>query len=378
MKLLYCLAGTFNSGGMERIVLAKAAWLAEEGYEIIIVTTEQKGRKDFYPLHKNIKRVDLDIMYSETNGFNPLKKAFARSKRLNLHKKLLTKVVEKEKPNVIISTFGNEIGIIPKIKYKCVKIAEIHFSRWYRLQLNRKGIWFWIDRFLTHQDSKVLSKYDKFVALTNEDALNWEGRENLFVIPNFISCQAPSPALLINKRMIAVGRLSYQKGYDMMIKAWKIVTAKYPEWRLDIFGAGELKDEITELIDKNNLKNQIRINKPTSKINIEYENSSSLLLTSRYEGLPMVLLEAMSVGLPCIAFKCQCGPKDIIHHFDNGILIEEGEIEEFAKAIITLIEDDELRLRLGNQAYQDAAQYTLAKIMPKWEHLFKTLVKKKI
>lgn len=362
---------------MERIVMAKASWLAENGHKVIIVTTEQNGRADFYRLHKNIKRIDLDILYSNTNGMNPLKKAFKRSNRIRLHKKLLSKVVTTEKPDIIISTFGNEIGIVPQLNYKCPKIAEIHFSRWYRLQLNRKGIWSAIDKYLTYKDKKVLSKYDKFIALTKEDALNWKDQKNLIVIPNFISPHTFTHAQLENKRMIAVGRLSFQKGYDMMIDAWKIVAKKYPDWRLNIFGSGELKDKITQQIKKNDLEEQVKIHNPTFDIINEYVNSSALLLSSRYEGLPMVLLEAMSVGLPCIAFTCQCGPKDVIQNNENGILVEEGNIDSFANAIISLIEDNNLRKRLGQQAYKDSKQYTVSDIMPKWEQLFKELTSNK-
>lgn len=373
MKILYCLAGTFNSGGMERIVISKANWLAQHGYEISIVTSEQNGKPDYFAVDYRIKRIDLDICYSDTNGLNPIKKFLVRSKKLKKHKHKLKDIIHKSNPDIIISTCGNEVGIIPTIKHHSKKIAEIHFSRWYRLQLNRTGVWKLIDLFLTWQDKKILSKYDKFITLTEEDKLNWGNQKNLVVIPNFINICASRATTLENKSMIAVGRLSYQKGYDQMIKAWYIVSQKYPDWHLNIYGGGELKNEIISLIKSLKLSSKISIYPPTNHIEEEYRKNSALLLSSRYEGLPMVLLEAMAFGLPPIAFACQCGPKDIIKNNKNGLIIESGNIEAFAAAICKLIEKEAFRKDLGAQAFKDIKNYTEKNIMREWDNLFTSL-----
>lgn len=373
MKILYCLAGTFNSGGMERIVTAKANWLEKNGYEVIIVTTEQNGRPNYFPLNKNIKRIDLDLMYSSNISSNPLNKYHIREHLLKYHKRELQNIVDIHKPDIIISTFGNEIGIVPNLKTEAKKIAEIHFSRWYRLQYNRKGIWKWIDQYLTWKDKRVLSKYDKFVTLTEEDKKNWNSKKNLVVIPNFIEPASLKPANLSNQSMIAVGRLSYQKGYERMIEAWKTVVKKYPEWKLNIFGGGELEQALKDLIKSNNLDYNIVIHAPTKDIEKEYQKNSALILSSRYEGLPMVLLEAMNIGLPLISFSCQCGPKDIIKNGVNGILVPEGDIPELANAIIKIIENPKLRQNIGKNSLSESAKYNIENIMAKWVKLFKSL-----
>ena len=373
MKIAYCLAGTFNSGGMERIVIGKANWLARHGYGVCIITTEQKGRPDFYPLDGRIKRIDLDILYSDTNNLGVIKKFFERFRRMKYHRTLLEDVIREERPDILISTFGNEVSLIPKIKADCVKIAEIHFSRWYRLQLNRKGIWKMIDKLLTAQDNKVLSGYDKFVCLTQEDRLNWDKHKNVDVIPNFIEAISETPAHLDTKEMIAVGRLSYQKGYDRLIKAWKIVTDTHPEWKLNIYGGGELYEELSSLIATQHLSEQVIIHPPVKNIEEKYLESSSLVLSSHYEGLPMVLLEAMSGGVPPIAFTCQCGPKDLIKDGVNGVLVEEGNIKELANAIIRLIENPQLRIMMGKKAFEDAKSYNVERVMEKWTALFHSL-----
>ncbi|MDE6642648.1 MAG: glycosyltransferase family 4 protein [Muribaculaceae bacterium] len=374
MKIVYCLAGTFNSGGMERIVINKANWLAEHGNEVYIVTTEQKGRKDFFPLSKGVTRIDLNILYSETNNYSVFKKAFARRKLIKKHKLGLSKVLNEIKPDIVISTFGNEVGFLHSIKDGCRKIAEIHFSRWYRLQLNRKGIWRLIDKYLTYTDSRVLNKYDKFVCLTQEDKQNWEKSLNIEVIPNFIDQSNNNKADLQSKSMIAVGRFSYQKGYDRLVRAWSLVAAKYPDWELNIFGEGELKEIIQQQIDDLYLSNSINIHAPSSDIMSEYAKNSALIMSSRYEGLPMVLLEAASIGLPLISFACQCGPRDVINDGYNGFLVDNGDIQGLANAIIQLIENPSLRKSMGEKAYEKSTNYHKDLIMKRWVDLFQSLI----
>lgn len=374
MKIIYCLAGTFNSGGMERIVAEKANWLARNGYDIVIVTTEQKGRKDFFPLEKNVTRIDLDILYSETNDFSPLKKIIARSRRIKMHRKRLTELLLKEAADIVISTFGNEIGFLSRIKDGSKKIAEIHFARWFRLQLNRKGIWRLIDKYLTWKDVNIVNTYDRFVCLTQEDKLNWHNVSNLVVIPNFIKSKSVPPAILDFKSMIAVGRLSYQKGYDRLIDAWKIVHDKYPEWKLNIFGNGELECEIADQILKNGLQESIYIFPPTHDIISEYLRNSALVSSSRYEGLPMVFLEAMNCGLPIISFTCQCGPKDIIIDKYNGILVNDSDIRGLADAIMLVISSKHERKVMGQNAYFKAQEYSQEIVMAQWVELFNSIV----
>ena len=375
MRIIYCLAGTFNSGGMERIVINKANWLAEHGHEVSIITTEQNGRQNFFPLNEKVTRIDLDVMYSDTNSLGVVKKMISRKRLMRKHRKALNTVLLQNKPDIVVSTFGNEVGFLPFIADGSRKVAEIHFSRWYRLQLNRKGIWRIIDKYLTYTDYRILKKFDRFICLTEEDKLNWGKLNNIEVIPKFIEDIAAQTAPLTAKSMIAVGRLSYQKGYERLVKAWKIVADKHPDWRLNIFGGGELKDDLESLIKNVDLNNYIKIHEPTAQILREYVNNSALVLSSRYEGLPMVLLEASSVGLPLISFTCQCGPKDIIMSGYNGLLVNEGDIDGLAEAIIKVIENPELRKEMGKNSLEKSTEYNKEIIMNKWNGLFHSLMK---
>lgn len=373
MNIVYCLAGTFNSGGMERIVINKANWLTENGYDVTIITTEQNGRPDFFKLDSRIKRIDLDILYSETNSYSIVRKAKARLRLIKTHRERLTQVLFRIRPDIVVSTFGNEVGFLPSIKDGSRKVAEIHFSRWFRMQLNRTGLWHLIDKYLTRKDFNVLKRYDKFVCLTREDRENWKGLSNVDVIPNFIEQYVKAPAPLDSKSMIAVGRMSYQKGYERLIDAWRIVAERYPDWTLNIFGGGELYSELINQIKEANLSEKIHLHSPSSVIMSEYQKSSALVLSSRYEGLPMVLLEAMSVGLPLISFDCQCGPRDVIDTGVNGLLVKEGDIEGLANAIIELINNSVLRKKLGKNALEKSKSYSKEKVMKHWDDLFRSL-----
>ena len=167
-----------------------------------------------------------------------------------------------------------------------------------------------------------------------------------------------------------MGRLSYQKGYDRLVRAWSVVHEKYPDWHLQIYGAGEMHDSIQKLIDDLGLEKVITINRPTNQIDKVYVNASVFLLSSYYEGLPMVLLESFSHGVPAVSFDCKCGPKDIIKDGVNGFLVPNGDIKTYADKVIQLISDDAMRKKMGNAAYKTSFNFLKDKIMEEWMNLF--------
>ena len=242
MKILYNLIGTFNSGGMERVIIAKANTLVEKGYEVIIVTTDQRGRKPFFPLHPQIRTYDLDINYSINNG-RLIEKVLCYPIKQWKHKKKLKALLSELKPDIIISTYGNEITIIPQIQTTAKKILEIHFCKGFRQMQNNKLLWRLINIQRAKVEAKLVKKFDKFVVLTNEDRNYWGNMSNIEVIPNFISELPVQRAALKNKICIAVGRLTYQKGFDRLIKIWQMINKQCPDWELRIYGNGELHDE---------------------------------------------------------------------------------------------------------------------------------------
>lgn len=372
MKIIYCLASTCYPGGMEKIVIQKANWLAEKGHNVTIVTTEQKKRDDYFNMDFRIKRIDLDINYSDAIGSNLIKRLFYRSRKIKEHRKALDDILKRECPDIIISTFGNEVYFLPKIAGKVKTVLEIHFSRWFRLQANVGFLHHLANRILTRKDFNLVKEFDSFVCLTKEDERNWGEIRNLHVIPNFTDIK-PLEKQSHNKRAIAIGRLTYQKGYDRMIRAWKLIADRFMDWHLEIFGDGEEKENLQNIITELGLTKSVHINSPTKDINKELAKSDLLLLTSHYEGLPMVLLEALRCGVPLISFDCQCGPKDVINK-SNGILVKEGNIQNFALALSTIMEDENRLESLSDGAYESGKFYTPDKIMSLWETLFNNLI----
>ena len=174
------------------------------------------------------------------------------------------------------------------------------------------------------------------------------------------------------KRVLAVGRLDYQKGFDKLIQAWKLVKedSELSDWKLDIFGQGEWKDKLLNEIKEYELEDSLEIHAPTTDIGQEYVSSSILVMSSNYEGFPMVMIEAMACGVPVVSFAFKCGPKDIIRHQENGLIVPEGDIVALAKALSFMMKDNALRAYCSQNAREIIAEYSEEVIMKKWMDLF--------
>lgn len=361
---------------MERVLLNKVRWLCENtDWEVKVVTTDQHGRPPFYRFPEKVKFTDLGINYSEDNTLSPLGKIAGYLKKKRVHRKRLTEYLFDEMADIVVSLFPSESSFIPDIKDGSRKILELHFNRFFRQQYGRGGLIGIIDRLRTFSDFSLAKRFHDFVVLTEEDKGNWEGLRNVSVIPNAVHAIPDKVSDLDDKRVIAVGRLDYQKGFDKLIDAWRAMLDKYPElkgWRLDIFGQGEWRDMLLDKIQKLELSESVAINKPTDNITEEYLRSSLLVMSSNYEGFGMVLVEAMVCGVPCVAFACPCGPRDIIEPGVNGLLVRNGDTGMLADAMARLMLDDALRKRMGAEARKVADRFSEDRIMKQWLELFQS------
>jgi len=374
MKIVYCIAGTYNSGGMERVLTNKANFLAALGHEVFIITTDQQGRKPFFTLSPAIQYEDLNINYTENNDKGFINKLLHYPDKQRKHQKRLTGVLQRLKADIVISMFCNDVSFVTNIADGSKKVLEIHFSKFKRLQYGRKGIWRLADWIGNKMDERIVRKFDRFVVLTHEDREYWGDLPNMEVIANTKNEWGYHTAVLANKQVIAVGRYNYQKGYDRLIEAWRLVHEQFPEWKLNIVGEGELRNDMEKQIAHHRLEDVIILKKSTSNILSEYLDASLLVLSSRYEGLPMVLLEAMSVGLPIVAFTCKCGPKDLITNGIEGFLVPENDIKGLAEQMMCLMADVELRRNMGQAAQTKSEQYSESVIMAQWMKLFDELL----
>lgn len=379
MKLIFCHCSLCNPGGMERVLLNKVVWLkAHTDWEIVIVTTDQKQRPTFYPFPDGVRMIDLGINYSDDNNKNVFVKIAGYLRKRRKHRKAFTAMLQKEMADIVVSLYPSESSFIPSIKDGSKKVLELHFNKFFRLQYNRKGLLGLIDRWRTKQDEWLVRKFDKFVVLTQEDKGYWGELPNIEVIPNAAMFLGDTYSDVLYKRIIAVGRLDYQKGFDRLIEAWAQVqqTNKICDWQLDIFGQGEWHEMLQRMIEERKLGETLHINRPTPHIGEEYVRSSMLVMSSHYEGFPMVMIEAMACGLPVISFDYKCGPKDIIQDGVNGLLVKDGDIESIANAMMRLMENEEERKAMGRNARRVTETYSEASVMKRWIDLFNSLTEK--
>lgn len=379
MRLIYCTHSLCNPGGMERVLVNKVTYLVEKlHWDVSIVTTDQKGRPSFYPLPAGVRVTDLGINYSDDNVKSVTGKILGYLQKRRRHKRLLTSLLEREKPDIVVSLYPSESSFIPDIKDGSKKVLELHFCKYFRLQYGRKGLLGIIDKWRTHQDERIVRKFDKFVVLTNEDKEYWGNLHNIEVIPNAAMNIGGHFSDVTNHRVIAVGRLDYQKGFDRLIQAWEYINKSglYSDWRLDIFGQGEWKEMLQEMVQAKNLSVSVHLNSPVKTIGEEYVNSSLLVMSSNYEGFPMVMIESMAIGLPVVAFDFKCGPRDIISDGENGLLVSNGDIPGLAGAMMKLMGDYELRRRMSVKARQVVDTYSEKAVMDKWVRLFTSLAVK--
>lgn len=377
LKIVYCTPALYLAGGVERVLTLKANYFAEHfGYDITIILTEGKGKPFAYPLSDKIKVVNLDINFEELWTCSFVKKVFVYLKKQRIYKKKLAAELMRIRPDITDSLLRREINFINDIKDGSKKIGELHVNRAnYRNFEANETNWFkelfskvWMNRLVSK-----LNQLDRFIVLTREDAAAWKEVRQVVAIPNPLSFNVGSQSLLTSKRVIAVGRYVYQKGFDMLLRAWKIVEGQNTEWQLDVYGDGDRAPYESLMEELGIDRERCRLNGPTQHIQEEYVNSSVFVVSSRFEGLSMAMLEAISCGLPLVAFACPCGPRDVIDDGENGFLVENGNIEQLAEKMLFLMEHPQERAMMGEQAKRKSEQYKIENLANTWQNLFENL-----
>lgn len=365
MKLLYITNGITGSGGLERVLSVKASLLAEQyNYEILIVSLNEENISPFYTFNKKIKFYNISI---DKDLFRNLM-AYIRG---------FQKVVRDFKPDIIsVCDDGLKGFFLPKILGTEIPfIYERHVSKEIEM---RDSFPFWKKQLVKAKwklMEKLASGFSKFIILTEGNSREWPSLKNIKIIPNPLPFYPESSSSLNNKKVLIVGKQSYQKGQDLLIQAWKIVIEKHPEWVLEIVGKVDESMGLKQQVTKLDLAEHVYFFEPEKTIEQKYLNTSIYVMSSRYEGFGMVLIEAMAFGVPCISFNCNYGPSDIIKHNQNGLLIPNGDVNSLAMSIIELIENPKKRKALGHQAKIDAQKYMPEKIVKQWDELFRLITK---
>ena len=374
MKIAYCTPSLYIPGGVERVLTTKANYLADvAGYDVYIILTDGKEKAPYYPLSKKIHIINLEINFEELWSLSFVKKGITYLKKQRIFKERLSKVLCDIKPDITISLLRREINFLCDLKDGSKKVGEMHINRQNYRNFEAGDTSFIkkiFEKYWMYSLIKQLKRLDCFIVLSEEDKKNWKELDNVIIIPN------PLPPVTIsqtstteNKKVIAVGRYVYQKGFDLLVEAWKTIAEKHPDWHLYIYGRG----------DKNNYKavSNCHFEDAVENINDKYAESSIFVLSSRFEGFGMVIIEAMKCGVPAVSFACPCGPKDIITDGKDGFLIENGNTKQLAERICYLIEHEEERKKMGNNAIETARKYDINEIGKQWVALFENIITSK-
>lgn len=378
LKIVYCTPALYMAGGVERVLSLKANYFADHyGYDITIVLTEGKNKPLFYPLSDKIKVVNLDIDFEELWTCSFFKKILVYLKKQRIYKKRLAEELMRLRPDITISLLRREINFLTSVKDGSKKIGELHVNRSnYRNfeagEANAiKNLFakLWMRNLVSH-----LKRLDRFVVLTEEDKVSWTELNNVIVIPDPLAFTIDEVSPLANKRVMAVGRYVYQKGFDLLLQAWAKMENQHSDWELVVYGMGD-RDPYEQIIDDLRIdRSRCHLYGSTPDIKKEYLNSSLFVFSSRFEGFGMVLIEAMACGLPVVSFDCPCGPKDIVRHDEDGILVPSGDTDSLADAMHRLMSDDGLRKDMASKAIINVRRFQLDEIAQRWKTLFNSVV----
>src|SRR5574344_718945 len=355
MTIVYFYRALAIKGGLEKILIDKMNYLSDYyDYNVYIITSDQGSHPLAYKLHPNVKHIDLNINFHNRFKYKLLKRFYFYECMKHAYKIRIFNILSKINADILIFNTHSllEMHLVRSIHVGPV-IVESHQAR--SIDVGKRT--FLSDLYhcyLKFKREQSIKKTTTLVCLTYADAAQWKNIKKAVVIPNMINQPLISESRKHEtyKRIICVGRISRVKGYDLLIEAWHEIYKKYPEWRIDIFGNGDMEDEIRGKIRELHLSN-IFLKGLTDNVYVEYIESDFLVLSSRFEGFGLVLAEAMSCGIPCVAFDCPCGPADIIHNKEDGLLVENGNIDKMAESISWMIEHEEERLRMGQLAKQN-------------------------
>ncbi|KAF2516905.1 glycosyltransferase family 4 protein [Flavobacterium salilacus subsp. salilacus] len=367
MKLVYITNTISGAGGVQRVLAVKTHYLvAHKGYDIAIVVTNAKAQEPiYYDFHPDIEIITIEPNRSPLFYYGS-------------YKKLLNSALKKLKPDVVIMCDnGLKSFILPYItRKKYPLVYEMHVSK--HILVKPTGVIkrFFRKYFIYKLMSYCVAKYNKFVVLTTSAMQEWQ-LNNIEVIPNSLWFNPNAFSTASNKIAIAVGRHVYEKGYDRMLEAWKLISDKHPDWILKIYGETNRECDLKLLSERLNITETVKFCSPQKDIETAYSEASINLLTSRYEGFGLVLIESAACGVPSVAFDCPVGPRGIINNGKDGFLIEDNDIKAFVMAVEKLIEDEELRVEMGKNAKLKAKTFALEPIMERWDELFKSLVNSK-
>ncbi|HEU4609349.1 MAG TPA: glycosyltransferase family 4 protein [Chitinophagaceae bacterium] len=346
------------SAGTERATVNLANTLAKKGHEVTIISIGTKEGVPFYTPDEKVSIIHLGLVPSARLWKRFLFNYFFVGRKLLAltQNRRWTLLGTSHAINFILAT----VKMMRPSNY-CIGCEHISYAS--------------IPGYSRKVRSRLYRKLDAVVVLTESDRQKYSAEdklENCVVIPNQIPFYPDKAADYSSRNLLAIGRFTYQKGFDLMLPLVQGPLQLHKDWSLTIIGEGEMKDQLQVTIAELGLKSQVRLMPPTRDILNEYQKSSVYLMSSRFEGLPMVLLEAKACGLPIIAYDCPTGPREVIMP-DDGILVEMNDHKHFMEAILELMENEDQRTKLGSQGRINVLKFGPENIYQKWSNLLNRL-----
>ena len=385
MKIVF-LCNNFKSlNGVERVWSQKLSLLAEhQDDDVYLITYNQYGVPLSFQMSYKVHHVDLATRYISRCSFHGIYQYIDRYKSERSFRKELNQTLEKLNPDIIVcadlhvadlkAVLSSTVHALRVVECHCGLSAYFEDVKKFPSFLKRLQ-----ERLMKIQLLYVIRKFDKIVVMTEAEKADWNLKDKVVCIPNMLvyypNQEYDRPH--VQKRVLSVGRYAYQKGYDMLLDSWRQVQNTHSDWSLHIYGShdGGVGDyqRLQEQVKQHQINN-VFLHQATDDVYSCYAKSDFYLMSSRYESFGIVLIEAMSCGLPVISFDCKYGPKSIIRDGETGVLVPYGDITKMAASICSMIEHNEERLRMAVNARQESKKYHSENIMSLWHAFYKSLV----
>lgn len=378
MKILIIHRSFALVGGAERVITDKANYLADMGHQLMLVSYEQGQHPLPYELHTSVNYQDLNCRFFTLSRYSLLTKLYYYFSLKRRFRKSLSRCVDEFKPNVVVlaSDWQMLTGKVIEAAKSVPVVAEFHNAYDYVMRkVGVSGNKLKVGLIQSYYKLTIrnLTRCAQLVVLTEADARLWRQHfDHVSVIPNPVTSY-PDVIDDIPKdpgRIIFVGRFNHEKRIDRLVSAFSMIAEKYPQWHVDIFGEGNEKTQLLCQIRSCGMDKRIVVHEPTKQIFDEYKRSEMLVLCSEHEASPLVLVEAMACGVPCVSLDCPNGPREIIKDGETGLLARDGDVKDLASKMEWLISHEHERQLMGQKARQFAATRRLSVIMKDWEKLY--------
>ncbi|WP_336207406.1 glycosyltransferase family 4 protein [Nonomuraea sp. LPB2021202275-12-8] len=379
MKIRYLMLHAYGMGGTIRTVVNQANAMAIAGHDVEIVSVVRRRTKPQFAIHRGVR---LSTLVDQREGRLPdslPRKAWRRVRgkmvpRGEFAADYFTERVEKA---VMDYVAGLDDGILvttrPALNLIAARRAAKGVIRVAQEHMN-------LDAYpdtIRREIARYYGRFDAVTVLTGTNRLQYQEllpKSRIVQIPNAVHKVDQERSKQDNPVVIAAGRLVPQKGFDLLIPAFAQVVAEHPEWRLRIFGTGPRQAQLIAKIDELGMQDHIALLGRTERLDEELTAASVYVLSSRFEGLPMVMIEAMTHALPIVAFDCPTGPRDVLTDGVDGILVPPRDVDALAAGLKEVVSDQARRLEMGAAAAEAARAYAPDVVMPMWETLFAELL----